>query len=88
MGGGYEGPYQRGCQVIIRIALPWSIVGSILEEYHAPCKLNISYVDFEKELAHRFSYKRLVFRPYPTLHFFQWHQMLLVRFTHPTFISM
>ena len=45
-------------------------MGSILEECHAPCKLNISYVDFEKELAHRFRYKRLVFRPYPTLRTF------------------
>jgi hypothetical protein len=70
LGGGQEGPYQRGCQVIIRIALPWSIVGSILEECHAPCKLNISYVDFEKELVHRFHYKRLVCGPYPTLQFF------------------
>ena len=35
----------------------------MLEESHAPCKLNTSYVDFEKELAHRFRYKRLVFRP-------------------------
>ena len=40
-------------------------MGNILEECHAPCKLN-SYIDFEK----RVGYKRLVFRPYPTLRTF------------------
>ena len=38
-----------GCQVIMRIALLWGILGNILGECHAHCKLNTSYVDFVKE---------------------------------------
>ena len=63
-------PVDMGCQVIMRIAWPWSLAGNMLGESHAPCKLSTSYVDFEKEWLHRFRYKRLVFRPYPILHFF------------------
>jgi hypothetical protein len=44
-------------------------VGSILEECHAPCKLN-SYVDFEKRVGGSLPLQRLVFRPYPTLRTF------------------
>jgi hypothetical protein len=44
--------------------------GNILGECHAPCKLNISYVDFEKELAHCFCYKILFFSPLSNSAFF------------------
>jgi hypothetical protein len=57
--------------------------GNILGECHAPYKLNISYTEFEKELLHRFRYKRLVFRPYPTLHTF-WVTSNVVGPVHPS----
>jgi hypothetical protein len=57
--------------------------GNILGECHAPYKLNISYTEFEKELLHRFRYKRLVFRSYPTLHTF-WVASNVVGPVHPS----
>jgi hypothetical protein len=38
-----------GCQVIIRKACTWTIVGNMFGECHAPSTLKTSFVDFEKE---------------------------------------
>ena len=46
------------CQVIIQIAWPWTVVGSVFREYHAPCMLKTFFVDFENVLAHCIRYMR------------------------------
>ena len=56
--------------VIIRIALPWSRVDNILGAGHAPCKLNISYVDSKKSWRIVSATKDYFFLPYPTLRTF------------------
>jgi hypothetical protein len=40
------------CQVIIQKTWPWTVVGSVFREYHAPCMLKTFFVDCEYVLAH------------------------------------
>jgi len=35
-----------GCQVMIRKAWPWTIVGTMFGGCHAPCTLNTCFLDF------------------------------------------
>jgi hypothetical protein len=59
----------ESCQVIIRKAWPWNIVYNMFWECHAPCTLNTSFVDFEKQYGMCIiaTTKDYIFRPYPTL---------------------
>ena len=43
------GPLVGGCQVIIRKAWSWTIVGDVFGECHAPCTSNTPFVVFEEE---------------------------------------
>ena len=61
---------------------------SILEECHAPCKLNISYVDFEKELGASFPLRKTSFSSLSNTLFVSVASNVVGPFTHPSLISM
>jgi hypothetical protein len=51
-------PVDWGCQVIIRKTRPWTIVGNVFGECHAPCTFKTSFIDFVKEKVPCTRYKR------------------------------